>query len=71
MGEERELMDHHIRYVTDLMDRMSHDYKGLIDDHTDKMRRIMDETMVEINNKLLERINSLEARLFLLEKKND
>ena len=74
------IIDKHIRYLTDLINELKEDYKKKIDRHLDGMQNIMtgkakdivgavNERMATSETVFMKRVNELEAKIFLLEKK--
>ena len=74
------IIDKHIRYLTDLINELKEDYKKKIDRHLDGMQNIMtgkakdivgavNERMATSETIFMKRVNELEAKIFLLEKK--
>ena len=63
------LVDHHVRRVEDMLKLQGDDYKKMIDKHGKNSKEIMFNTVIDIREKIVERVNELEAKIFLLEKK--
>ena len=80
VDEVIKIIDKHIRYLTDLINELKEDYKKKIDRHLDGMQNIMtgkakdivgavNERMATSETVFMKRVNELEAKIFLLEKK--
>lgn len=63
------IVDNHVRFITGEIEQLKIYYKDRLDIYLNDVKKIMFDTVKKMDAHMIERINQLESKLFLLEKK--